>query len=564
MHHWLTALRHNAAAQGEAVAFRVLDKSGEVAQALNFAEFQQQVETLARVLQAQYPPATRLLLLYEPGLDFCLAFWACLVAGVTAVPVYPPADPRTRERFFTLAKDAEASGVLTTAKIHKQISLARWVLPSLRKFKWHASDQLISQTRYTPHDFAPPAPESLALLQYTSGSTHQPKGVMLSHQSLRANLNCLSEARLQGREQVLEKFVCWLPLYHDMGLVSGVIYPLMQNAPSTLLSPLYFLQKPLRWLKAISDTQATLSCAPNFAYELCLKRFKPEQMQGLDLSSWQIALNGAEPIRASTLRRFAEAFAPWGFQAGTLYPSYGLAESTVFVAGGLPGQPPVIESFSQQGLQRHRALPPQHPEDSVELVAVGRTWGDTRYQIADPESGDLLLPGQIGEIQLSGQSLGQGYWHLPAATEAAFYTDTQGLRWLRTGDLGFVKDNQLFVTGRLKDLIILQGENYYCHSFESLAEGAHPDLRQGCVAAFGVGEPEQVVIVQEVRADSKALVSVLADAIKAAIAESLGVPVKEVHLVQPGQVPKTSSGKIRRAQCRELLQKHKLKLYRPA
>jgi len=424
------------------------------------------------------------------------------------------------------------------------------------RLKWLSSDKLKAADIVT--DWACPAEEDLALLQYTSGSTAEPKGVMLSHRSLQANFASLSQARLSGRETVQERFVSWLPQYHDMGLVSGVLYPWVLGSISVILSPLDFLQKPVRWLRAISDFQGSLSCAPNFAYELCLKRVSDQHMQGLDLSSWQLALNGAEPVRPETLRRFSERFAAWGFKSESMYPSYGLAESTVFVSGGIPRQAPEIVAFSQAGLLQHRAVAPASPADRRDMVSLGTAWGQTQIEIRDPETQDRLPEGQIGEIYVSGPSLGLGYWREPALSAERFQTREDRL-WLQTGDLGFMSAQKLFISGRQKDLIIINGENYSPSDLEQTVEQAHPDLRQGCGVAIGIGEPEKLVLIQEVRASHQDDLATIHAQIKAAFAQHWQVPIADLVLVKAGSLPKTSSGKIQRRRCRAMYNKNKFR-----
>lgn len=557
---WREILSQKARDLAEQDAFVLLNRQVQIAERRSFAAFEQDVLALATQIAQTFKVGDRLLLLYEPGIDFCIALWACLVSGRIAVPVYPPGDPRTRERFFKVAKAAEASGVLTTKKIRDQISLARWLIPRLLRLKWLSTDLSPDLSKSDPvhTDWAEPDLGQVALLQYTSGSTAEPKGVMLSHQSLQANFASLTAARLCGRPEAQERFVSWLPQYHDMGLVSGVLYPLVLGSVSVIMSPLDFLQKPVRWLQAISDFRGSLSCAPNFAYELCLKRITDEQMQGLDLSCWQIALNGAEPVRPETLRRFGERFAAWGFRPESLYPSYGLAESTVFVSGGIPQQVPLIRTFSQAGLLQQRALPAAQADDRRELVSLGRCWGQSRLEIRDPDSGQVLPEGQIGEIYLAGPSLGIGYWREPELTQARFQAAGQQT-WLQTGDLGFVFAGDLFISGRQKDLIIVNGQNYSPADLEQTVEQAHPDCRQGCGVAFGVGEPEKLVVVQEIRLTSSDSVAEIKAQIRADFALHWQLPLSVLLLVKAGSLSKTSSGKIQRRRCRALYLKNKFK-----
>lgn len=529
-------------------------------QTLSYAQLGAAVDTLARALAAHTSPGGRVLLLFEPGLDFALAFWACLRAGRVAVPTYPPADPRTRGRFLDIAKDARAEVTLTSRAILKQSQLVRWLIGSLRRMRWHALEDLLSHTGSESLSTSPD--DSLALLQYTSGSTASPRGVMLSHANLYANVMALNAARTAHGERD-EHFVCWVPLYHDMGLISGVVMPLVLGFPSTLLSPLHFLQQPVRWLQALHDCKGTISAGPNFAYALCLRRVKPEQRAVLDLSHWHVALNGAEQVMPETLQQFAEAFAPCGLRPETLYPSYGLAESTVFVAGNPCGTSPVTLTVEADALQQHRVVPAAAADGSTRtLVSVGRAWQDARFVVVDPEAETPCAASTIGEIWLQGPSIGQGYWQRPDETARSFgarIAGTEGV-WLRTGDLGFVWQDQLFITGRIKELLILNGQNYYPEPIEQAVQAADPDFRTGCGAAFAVGQnPEQLVLVQELRKQSLQSPQVLLQKAREAIHQSQGLPLSQLVLLPPGSLPKTSSGKVQRRRCQEAYLKGKYK-----
>ncbi len=545
--------------------YRFLDKGEASGEELSYLQLHEQAGSLARHLLSRYQPGTHLMLLFEPGLDFCKSFWACLLAGMVAVPVYPPADPRMRERFMALARDAGAKGVLTTQKIKSMVTLARWIMPALRKLDWLSVDQLASVSGDLPTSVGP---QQLALLQYTSGSTGTPRGVMLSHGNLWQNLLCLEGARISAGNQsaVDDHLVSWLPLYHDMGLMASVIFPVFLGAHSTIFSPLHFLQKPVRWLRVLSETQAKISCAPNFAFDFCLRRIKPEQMEGIDLSHWDSSLNGAEMIRAETLRAFIERFKPWGLSERVFFPSYGMAESTVFVTGSVRQQPLVICKLSKQGLQAHQIQTPLDAGDTQELVSVGKAYGDTQIAIVDPASqlqGQRLEPNQIGEIWIRGKSVGMGYWQQPEASHELFQAELDGQHWLRSGDLGFLYQDQLYITGRIKDLIILQGQNYAPQSFESSAESAHPAIRTGCVAAFGAGDPEGLVLLIEIRPESSESIDSIKRAVTEAISQQHGVPVQDLQLVVKGNLPKTTSGKLRRRACKELYLSNKLKIWKP-
>lgn len=563
MKNWQYQLERHADEQGQKPLYRLLSRRGEVSRQLTYQEVWAQANGMAQILREQFNPGDRLLLLFEPDLDFCLALWACFLAGMVAIPLYPPADPRMRERFLSVSRDAEARGILTTAAIQKKVRVARWFLPVFRRLQWLAIDALHLPA---PGRLPEVSPESLALLQYTSGSTHQPKGVMLSHQNFMSNSQMLDLAsRLPGQSPEA-RCVSWLPLYHDMGLMCGVIQPVYFGSESLLMSPLTFLQKPLRWLQALSDYQGTYSSAPNFAYDFCVKRIRAEEKEALDLSHWLFALNGAEPIQAETMARFSEAFGPCGFRHRAFFPAYGLAESTVFVAGGPATEAPQILCLEPGALARGN-VQESEAEGHIALVSVGKVWASAQLCIVNPDTCEPLPEGRVGEIWLQSESVGLGYWKQSALTAQSFQARLAQSEeavlpqtgWLRTGDLGFVKAEKLYITGRQKDVIILHGENHYPQRFERLAEQAHPAFRAGCNAAVGYGVPEALLIVQEVRADTTASVAEMEQALKETVSAATRVPVEYVLLVKPGQVPKTSSGKVRRSEVRLRYQKGKLK-----
>lgn len=568
MKNWHQQFQDQAQIHGDKPLYRLLSRTGSLSRTLSYTEVWERANGLAQILQQRFQPGDRLLLLFEPDLDFCLALWACFFAGMVAIPLYPPADPRMRERFLDVSQDAEAAGILTTAAIHKKVRLARWFLPVFRRLQWLALDDLEVPA---PQMLPEVAGETLALLQYTSGSTHKPKGVMLTHQNFMSNSQMLDQASRMPGQRPEARCVSWLPLYHDMGLMCGVIQPVYFGAESVLMSPLSFLQKPLRWLQAISTYQGSYSSAPNFAYDLCVKRISEDEKATLNLDSWLFTLNGAEPIRAETQAAFAAAFASCGFRASAFFPAYGLAEATVFVSGGPATQGTrtlwVKANALAQGTAE-RVTDEDIASSQIQLVSVGQVWGSTELRIVDPENSRVLPEGQVGEIWLRSESVGQGYWKQSELTASQFQAqlspeanDTRP--WLKTGDLGFLYEDHLYIVGREKDVIILHGENHYPQRFERLAEAAHPAFRTGCNAAFGSGVPEALVIVQEVRKGSEGQTESMIQALKEKVAAETRVPVADVLLVQAGQIPKTSSGKVRRGETRLRYQKGKLKAWKP-
>ena len=526
-------LRLRAAEAPDQPAFAWLGDGDAVTEAWTYGELERRARAIAARLAAEAPVGARAMLLYPPGLDFVAAFWACQLAGIVPVPVYPPRDAAGLPALLAIARDARAGLALTTADALGKTRLTRWFQPALRAMTWLATDALPAVADAGPGR----APAPHALIQYTSGSTGEPKGVQVTHANLLANVAMLQAAwDASGFEDPApRRFLSWLPLYHDMGLIGMVVTPVAMGASTTLLSPLHFLQRPARWLRALSATRAQVSAGPNFAYELCVRKAAAEQ--GLDLSAWVVAMNGAEPVRPETLARFAEAFAAHGFRGEAFYPCYGMAEATLFVTGGLAQEAPVV-----------RARP-----DGAPVVGCGRAWGGTRVRVTDPETGAARPDGAEGEIWLAGPGVADGYHGRPDDPAFAARGDDGSGPWLRTGDLGFLDGGELFVTGRLKDLIILRGRNLYPQDVERTVAASHASLRPGCGVAFAVdvdGE-ERLVVVQEVERGATAAAEELLRGIRRAVAETHDAAPHAIALLPHGTLPKTSSGKVRRRAARE-------------
>ncbi|MCC5602089.1 AMP-binding protein [Nostoc favosum] len=504
---------------------------------LTYWELDQQARAIAQALTCQF--ATHLqtqdwqkepvLLMYPPGLELIAAIMGCFYAGVIAVPVYPPRRNRNLDRLLAIASDAQPSGILTTVALSSSLK-AITTLPII------ATDGIsldLADGWQRPSLNA----DSIAMLQYTSGSTGTPKGVMLSHGNL---LHNLAQVYHRFGHSFSSKFVSWLPPYHDMGLIGGIFQPLYGGFPVTLMPSVAFLQKPIRWLQAISQTRATTSGAPNFAYEMCLHDIRPEECQDLDLSSWEIAFTGAEPIRAQTLEKFVTTFAQYGFRSEAFYPCYGLAEATLFVTGGHKDKAPTIETFT----------------DQKAIVGCGCASAEQTVIIVDPESRKPRLEGEEGEIWVRGASVAQGYWGRLEETEATFRATlaSEAGSFLRTGDLGFLRGEELFVTGRIKDIIIIRGQNYYPQDIEASVAHSHEMLNPHWGAAFSVefsGE-ERLVVVQEVERSAWRLLDTAAiiTAIRGAISREHELQVYAICLLKPSSIPKTSSGKVQRHACR--------------
>ncbi len=563
-------LRARADYQPDQPAYSFLRNGESDEQRWSYAQLDAQARMIGAWLQAHGATGERAVLLYPPGLDYLAAFFGCLYAGTIAVPAYPPhttkIDRTSGRRLLTIIQDAQPRFILTLSSISPiadQLSGQPEMQPDIQ---WCATDQLeaaIAERWQAPSIDG----ETLAFLQYTSGSTATPKGVMVSHRNLLHNGQMIHDAFDHSDKTI---FVGWLPLYHDMGLIGNVLQPLFVGIHSVLMSPLAFLQRPVRWLQAISRFKATTSGAPNFAYDLCVRKVTAEQRAQLDLSSWQVAFNGAEPIRASTLQRFAETFAPCGFRAETSYPCYGLAEATLFVTGGLASQVPTVQAFSSTALETHTVEPVAADDPAARtLVSCGYSWNDQQIRIVDPDRCAVVQPNQIGEVWISGPSVAGGYWNRPAETERTFKAKLNGVdeqTFLRTGDLGFMVDGELFVTGRLKDMLIVNGRNYYPQDIELTVENCHRAMRPGGTAAFAVDIEgvEQLVVVAEVERDYRPdrpssdtdaepgtdRGELLVKAIRKAISDEHELRVYQVVLITPGSLPKTSSGKVQRHGCR--------------
>ncbi|HEV2844558.1 MAG TPA: fatty acyl-AMP ligase, partial [Thermoanaerobaculia bacterium] len=546
-------LRGRALEHPERPAFTFLADGEEEGARLTFAELDARARALGALLQRLGLRGERALLLYSPGLEFVSAFLGCLYGGVIAVPAYPPRSERMLPRLRSIARDARPAVALTTSDLHRKVEALAGRLPELAGVRWLATDGLDVAELAEGWEEPEIDGESLAFLQYTSGSTSLPKGVMVSHGNLLHNEEMIQEAFGQTERSLI---VGWLPLYHDMGLIGNVLQPLYVGASCVLMSPVAFLQRPSRWLRAISRYRATTSGGPSFAYELCARKIPPAERHGLDLSSWRVAFNGAEPVRPETLERFAEAFAPCGFRREAFYPCYGLAEATLFVSGGAPGAGPVVGSFRAADLEAHQAAATADLDSgSRRLVGCGHAWMEQEIAIVDPAAGRRLGAERVGEIWVSGPSVALGYWGKPEESERTFQARIEGEGsgpFLRTGDLGFLRDGSLYVTGRLKDLIILRGRNHYPQDIEATAEESHPALRTGASAAFSVdaaGE-ERLVVVAELDRRREDEAAAAAEAVRRAVAEVHEAQVHEVVLVRAGTIPKTSSGKIQRHACR--------------
>jgi acyl-CoA synthetase (AMP-forming)/AMP-acid ligase II/acyl carrier protein len=545
-------LRWRAIHEPDRVAFRFL-LDGELDEvSLTYAQVDRRARAVASLLERQDARGERALLLYPPGFDYIVAFLGCLMAGVVAVPAYPPRRSRSLERLQAIVDDAQAKLVLTASPLLATITRATLQSAGLANVRFVVTDGVDERLADDWTQWSPGGDE-LAFLQYTSGSTGTPKGVMVTHGNLRHNLaGIAARAGLTPESQGVN----WLPPYHDMGLIGGILEPLWAGFAIVELSPVDFLQRPARWLQALSRYRGTVSPAPTFAYDLCVRTIDERQRQSLDLRYWTVAVVGAEPVRPDVLERFIAAFAPCGFRRTSFFPSYGLAEGTVCVSIGTLLADAAGPFFKGASLAQNRvAVDPTGGLGSVALVGCGTGLPDQEIAIVNPVSVTRSAPDTVGEIWVAGPSVARGYYNHPDETKRdfqAYLADGAG-PFLRTGDLGFVHDGELYVTGRIKDLIIIRGANYYPQDLEQTAEATHPALRPGAGAAFSVevGGEEMVVVAYEVEREYRHPdVLAIAAAIRAAVSEEHGVHVYDVVLLRFASVPKTTSGKIQRRACR--------------
>ncbi len=554
-------LGYRAQHQSDQTAYIFLQDGETEANRLTYKELDRQARAIASQLQSLDATGSRALLLYSPGLEFIAAFFGCLYAGVVAVPAYPPRRNQNMSRLQAIVADAEATVALTTTSLLSNIESRFVENPELSNLHWVTTDSIASDLAQAWQELKVTS-NTLAFLQYTSGSTGTPKGVMVSHANLLHNSTLIHQCFAHTPKS---QGVIWLPPYHDMGLIGGVLQPLYGGFPVTLMSPVDFLQKPFRWLQAISRYKATTSGGPNFAYELCVSKIKPEQQATLDLSSWEVAFTGAEPVRSQTLDRFAATFEPYGFRREAFLPCYGMAETTLIVSGGLKTALPIVRQVEGAALEQNRVVTAVGEQEGTRaIVGCGHSWLDQKIVIVDPEFLTLCPDNQVGEIWVSGPSTAQGYWNRAEETKQTFhaYLAETGVSaagrsvgpYLRTGDLGFLQDGELFITGRIKDLMIIRGQNHYPQDIELTVEKSHSALRSGCGAAFTVevkGQ-ERLVVVQEVERSylRKLDVNEVVRNIRQAVAAEHGLQVYAMVLVKTGSIPKTSSGKVQRHACR--------------
>jgi acyl-CoA synthetase (AMP-forming)/AMP-acid ligase II len=542
----------------DAPAFVYLRNGEDAADGVTYAQLHRDVLARAAALADRRMTGHAAVLMYPTGLEFVRSWLGCAAAGVRGAPVQVPTRRQALRRVRAVADDAGTSVVLTTRAVLDRIAEDFPDAPELAGLDLVASDELpaggsVPLPRLAPHD--------VALLQYTSGSTGDPKGVMVTHQNFWST--ALATSTLCGCEPG-DSVVSWLPLFHDMGLMFGVVLPLWRGMTSYLMEPAAFIRRPARWLEALSRFGAALTAAPNFAYDLCVREAPPAS--GTDLSALRCAVNGAEPVRPATVRDFTRTFAPYGLGARVLAPGYGLAEHTLTVSCSPSSQEPGSLRLSAPALSEGVVTPAAQADgegaaEATEVMSCGTPGKEIEVRIVDPHTLRSAPPDRVGEIWVSGPCAALGYLGRPAETERTFQArisgeEELGERYLRTGDLGFLRDGQLYITGRLKDVLVVKGRNHYPQDLEFSVERSHPTLRPGCAAAFGVetGGRETLVLVAE--ADGRALRTAGAERLAAAMREAVRLDhrleAEEVVLIRRGALPRTTSGKVRRRACREL------------
>ncbi|KAA3617210.1 MAG: SDR family NAD(P)-dependent oxidoreductase [Calditrichaeota bacterium] len=592
-------LRSRAELYGDKEAFSFLADGNKKKTVLTYADLDRKVRAFASVLQKKGLTGERALLLYPPGLDYLIAFFGCLYAGVIAVPAYPP-DPnrlnRTLPRLQAIVSDAQATMALTNDSIMYMIKILKLgskfsdsmsKVPFLRKFKttmnhfsvqqtglasanelgnlqWISSDDVVDH--YADSWKKPEIDkDSIAFLQYTSGSTGSPKGVMLTHDNLITNSGHIYNG---FGMQDIDRVVSWLPMYHDMGLIGGIIQPIYRGIPTTVLSPIHFLQRPLRWLETISDLKEyrIASGGPNFGYDLCARKATEKHLQSLELSNWKVAFSGAEPVRQETIERFYDTFNKNGFKKESFLSCYGLAEATLYVTGVHPEKSPQTLSLDSKALQKNQiAEVPTSHSDATIMTSCGYAQPEQAIAIIDPKTGEKVSDNMAGEVWIKGPNISQGYWgkkELSNETFNNFIKNTNDGPYLSTGDLGYLSDNELYITGRVKDLIIIRGRNYYPQDIEFLIESGHEDVKPGCSAAFSITEDseEHLVVVCELRQKKNIKMDEVVSAIRHIITETNDIRVYGVILIKAKSISKTSSGKIQRHAVKNAYLNNELKI----
>lgn len=550
-------VRYRAKEQPNRLSYRYLADGEYDEVVMTYDKLDRRARSIAALLQSAANAGDRALLIFPPGLDFIAAFFGCLYAKILPVPVYPPHPARLENNLsiiLRIAADARPTVALLTSSLDDVIKSRKEIADEFGTIKLLAIDN--DDINDGAGEWQQPVikKSDLAFLQYTSGSTSAPRGVMISHGNLLHNLDLIEKCfGVSGESHA----VSWLPPYHDMGLIGGILQPLYSGFPVTLIPHMIFLQRPFRWLQTISRYHATISGGPNFAYDLCIKKIKPEQKELLDLSSWEIAFNGAEPVYHKTLDQFADYFASRGFSRKAFSPCYGLAESTLLVTGTHKNSAPLVQHLMNSELAQNQVLiTTENREGTRTLVSCGQNISDQDIRIVNLETHTDCNEDEVGEIWVSGSSVAWGYWNKPSETELTFdasLTDSKDDSFLRTGDLGFLHEGELYITGRIKNLIISEGKNHYPHDIERTIEASHPAIRQTGCAVFSSYQSgvENIVVIVEIEYKFIVKSEEVIKTIREAVSMHHGLHVSDIVLTNPGGIPKTTSGKIKHYLCKE-------------
>ena len=559
-------LEHRAVTQPGDRAFVFLSDRGAREAELTFAQLHERARALARELVQKGTPGDRALLIFPQGLDFIVALFGCLMAGVVSVPMMVPRRQSSRDSTASITTDCAPRFILTSPLLmsgpRKDVA-ARFANGS---YEWIAVDAMADHSLGSDSTQLPPVGgETIAFLQYTSGSTSDPKGVVVTHENLLQHLEMI---RLGFGATQASTFVSWIPLYHDMGLTLSALEAFYVGACCALMAPAAFVQRPMVWLKAIHEYRGEIACMPNFAFDLCVSRFSPEAAEGLDLSSWKVAVNASETVHADTIERFNRTFAPYGFDPRAIYPAYGMAEATVMISGSSRGAGYVTRAVSRSELGNGRVCSPTGQADSQDVVGCGRALVGERIAIVDPKNLERLGADQVGEVWVCGPHVAKGYWRNEVAARETFAAQIDGdpARWLRTGDLAFLNDaGELYITGRIKELVIIRGVNHYPQDIERTVQNVDPALRNNGGAAFSVPDEngdETLVVVQEVERVYRRSIDIadMVGRVREAVANEHEVFARHVVLIRPGALPKTTSGKVQRGVARQLWLENRLDL----
>ena len=559
-------LEHRASTQPGDRAFVFLSDRGAREAELTFAQLHDRARALARELVQKGAPGDCALLIFPQGIDFIVALFGCLMAGVIGVPMMVPRRQSSRDSTASITADCTPRFILASPSLmsgpRKDVA-ARFADGN---YEWIAVDATADRPLGSDTTQLPPVgAETVAFLQYTSGSTSDPKGVVVTHENLLQNLEMI---RLSLGATRGSTFVSWIPLYHDMGLIMSALEAFYVGACCALMAPAAFVQRPMVWLKAIQEYRGEIACVPNFAFDLCVSRFDPEAAEKLDLSSWKVAVNASEPVHAYTIERFNRTFAPYGFDPRAIYPAYGMAEATVMISGGARGAGHVTRAVSRSELGNGRVCSPAGQADSQIVVGCGRAMVGERIAIVDPKTLDRVNADKIGEVWVCGPHVAKGYWQNEAATRETFAAQIDGdsACWLRTGDLGFLDEaGELYIAGRIKELVIIRGVNHYPQDIERTVQNVDAALRKNGGAVFSVSDEngdETLVVVQEVERVYRRSIDIadMVGRVREAVTNEHEVFARHVVLIRPGTLPKTTSGKIRRGVARQLWLENRLDL----